>query len=106
MIETDTSLSSGIKLKCSRERLVETVALVARAVSSRTSVQVLAGILVAAENGQLRLAATDMELSITSSLEAEIEGEGESVVPGRVFVDACRSLPTSENEVVIEQATG
>jgi DNA polymerase-3 subunit beta len=106
MIETDTSLDSGIKLKCSRERLVETVVLVARAVSSRTSVQVLAGILVAAENGRLRLAATDMELSITSSLEAEIEGEGASVVPGRVFVDACRSLPTNESEVTIEQASG
>ena len=106
MIETDTSLSSGIKLKCSRERLVETVALVARAVSARTSVQVLAGILLRAEKGRLHLAATDMELSITSSLEADVEGEGESVVPGRVFVDACRSLPVNEADVTIEQASG
>jgi len=106
MIETDTSLGSGIKIKCSRESLVETVALVARAVSSRTSVQVLAGILITAEKGRLRLAATDMELSISSSLEAEVGEEGASVVPGRVFVDACRSLPTSESEVTIEQASG
>src|SRR5450759_269420 len=106
MIETDTSLDSGIKLKCSRERLIETVSLVSRAVSSRTSVQVLAGILVSVENGRLRLAATDMELSITSSLEAEVEGEGSSVVPGRIFVDACRSLPSSESDVKIEQASG
>ena len=106
MIETDTSLSSGIKLRCSRERLVETASMVARAVSSRSAVQVLAGVLVTAENGRVRLAATDMELSITSSFEAEIEGEGASVVPGRVFVDACRSLPSSESEVTIEQASG
>lgn len=106
MIEIDKNLVSGIKLKCSRERLIETVSLVSRAVSSRTSVQVLAGILVSVENGRLRLAATDMELSITSSLEAEVEGEGSSVVPGRIFVDACRSLPSSESDVKIEQASG
>ena len=33
MVETDTDLSSGIKLTCSREKLVETVTMVARAVS-------------------------------------------------------------------------
>ena len=106
MIETDSGLRSGIKITCSRDLLVETVAMVSRAVSSRTSVQVLAGILVTAENGQLRLAATDMELSIVSALEAEIESEGSSVVPGRVFVDACRSLPTGEEKVVLEQKAG
>ena len=80
--------------------------MVARAVSSRSAVKVLAGVLVTAENGQVHLAATDMELAITSSLEAEVDGEGASVVPGRVFVDACRSLPSSENEVTIEQVSG
>ena len=80
--------------------------MVARAVSSRSAVKVLAGVLVTAENGQVHLAATDMELAITSSLEANVEGEGASVVPGRVFVDACRSLPSSESEVTIEQESG
>lgn len=80
--------------------------MVARAVSSRSAVKVLAGVLVTAENGQVHLAATDMELAITSSLKAEVDGEGASVVPGRVFVDACRSLPSSESEVTIEQVSG
>lgn len=106
MIETDTSLSSGLKITCSRERLVEIASMVSRAVSSRSAVQVLAGILVTAEKGRVRLAATDMELSISSSLEANVEGEGASVVPGRVFVDACRSLPAAVSEVTIEQSDG
>jgi DNA polymerase-3 subunit beta len=106
MIETDKSLRSGMKISCSREHLAETVAMVSRAVSSRTSVQVLAGILITAENGQLRLAATDMELSIVSVLEAEVENDGASVVPGRVFVDACRSLPSGEEKVVLEHTEG
>jgi DNA polymerase-3 subunit beta len=106
MIETDTSLSSGIKIKCSREKLVETVSLVARAVSTRTAVQVLAGILLMAEKGKLSLAATDMEIAITAELEADVESEGASVLPGRVFADACRSLPSGADEVVLEQAGG
>lgn len=106
MIETDRGLRSGIKIECSREDLAETVAMVSRVVSSRTAVQVLAGILVTAEKGQLRLAATDMELSIMSTFEAEVENEGASVVPGRVFVEACRSLPSGEEKVVLEQTAG
>src|SRR5204862_1398436 len=50
--------------------------------------------------GELRLAATDMEVSLRSSLEASVEGEGAAVVPGRLLVDLARLLP--EGEVVIE----
>src|SRR5213076_2201084 len=45
-------------------------------------------------------AATDMEVSLRSSLEASVEGEGAAVVPGRLLVDLARLLP--EGEVVIE----
>ena len=48
----------------------------------------------------MHLAATDMELSLRSSLEAQIEGDGAVVVPGRLLVDLVRLLP--DNEVTIE----
>lgn len=106
MIDTDSGLCSGLKISCARENLVETVSMVSRAVSSRTAVNVLAGILVTAAEGQLSLAATDMEVSIASSLEVDVEGGGAFVVPGRVFMDACRSLPSDEDKVVLEQTPG
>jgi DNA polymerase-3 subunit beta len=106
MIETDTSQTAGLKITCSREKLVETVSLVSRAVSSRTAVQVLAGILIKVEQGRLSLAATDMEIAITTSFDVGVEGEGESVVPGRVFVEAVRSLPGALGEVTLEQPVG
>jgi DNA polymerase-3 subunit beta len=56
--------------------------------------------LLRAEGGRLHLAATDMELSLRSSLEAQVEGEGSVVVPGRLLVDLVRLLP--DNEVTIE----
>ena len=64
----------------------------------------LGGILLRAENGELHLAATDMELSLRTSLEAQVEGEGAVVVPGKVLVDLVRLLP--DEEVTIEHRAG
>ena len=84
MMETDIMVDSGMKLSCSRDELVQQLSIVARAVSTRTAVQILAGVLLQAEGGALRLAATDMELSLRSSLDADVDGEGAVVVPGRL----------------------
>src|SRR5262245_34986721 len=96
MMETAIMVGSGMKLTCSREDFVAKLGVVSRAVSTRSSVQILAGILLRAENGELELAATDMELSLRTSLEAQIDGEGVVVVPGRLLVDLARLLPESE----------
>src|SRR5439155_20011179 len=86
MIETDVMVGSGMKLVCSRAELGAKLAVVARAVSTRTAVQILSGILLRAEGGELHLAATDMELSVRASLEAQVDGDGAVVVPGRLLL--------------------
>jgi DNA polymerase-3 subunit beta len=100
MIETNTMVETGMKVVCQRDELSQKLGVVARAVSTRASVQILSGVLLRAESGRLHLAATDMELSLRSSLEAQVEGDGSVVVPGRLLVDLVRLLP--ENEVTIE----
>src|SRR5205809_312704 len=102
MIEsnTNTMVGTGMKVVCQREELSQRLGVVARAVSTRASVQILSGVLLRAEAGRLHLAATDMELSLRSSLEAQVEGDGAVVVPGRLLVDLVRLLP--DNEVTIE----
>jgi DNA polymerase-3 subunit beta len=94
--EADVMVGSGMKLTCARDDLVANLSVVSRAVSTRMTVQILAGILLRAEAGRLHLAATDMELSLRSSLDAEVEGEGAVVVPGRLLVDIARLLPDSD----------
>ena len=102
MLDAETVVSSGtMKVACSREELTQKLAVVSRGVSTRTAVQILGGILLNAEGGRLTLAATDMELSLRASLEAQVEGEGAVVVPGRLLVELARLLPDSE--VSIEQ---
>src|SRR4051794_18976333 len=101
MIDLEVMLADMLKLRVSQESLAEKLALVARAVSTRTAVLVLGGIRLKVENGQLELSATDMELSLRTTLEADVDGEGEVVVPGRLLLDIVRSLPSSD--VSIEQ---
>src|SRR5918996_2268563 len=96
MIETDVVLGSGMKISVPRDELAQRLGVVARAFSPRTAVQVLLGVLLRAEEGQLHLAATDMELSLRASLEADVDGDGAAVVPGRLLVDLVRQLPAGE----------
>src|SRR5262245_40644876 len=100
MTEIETAVGSAVKITCSKDALTRALAVVGRAVSNRATVQVLSGVLLRGGEGQLELAATDMELSLRLTVEAEVEGQGAVVAPGRLLVDLARLLPDSE--VVLE----
>src|SRR6187551_281203 len=99
MNQVETMVGSGLRLTCSRQEMVEKLAVVSRAVSMRPTVQILSGIWLQASDGTLELAATDMELSLRSSLDAEIAEPGTVVLPGRLLVDIAKLLPASEVEI-------
>jgi DNA polymerase III subunit beta len=96
MTTMDTVAATTMKVVCGREELAEKLQLVGRGVSTRTTVQILAGIMLRAAGGRLHLSATDMEISLRDSLEARVEDEGAIVVPGRLLVDIVRLLPAGE----------
>jgi DNA polymerase III subunit beta len=101
MMETEAVVAQGtLRVVCSRDELTRALGVVSRGVSTRTTVQILAGILLRASEGKLELAATDMELSLRTSLEAQIEADGSVVVPGRLLLELARLLP--EAEVTLE----
>jgi DNA polymerase III subunit beta len=114
MIEAEAVIAQGtLQATCLREALLQALSIVSRGVSTRTTVQILAGILLEARDDRLQLAATDMELSLRSSLEAKIESEGAVVVPGRLLLDIARLLPDAEvslehrlEEAVVEVRCG
>jgi DNA polymerase-3 subunit beta len=99
MIETDMVVGTGLRITVSKDELVSSLGVVSRAVSTRTSVQILSGILVEAQGSELRLAATDMELSLRATAPAEIAGDGAIVLPGKTFADIARLLPAGEVEI-------
>jgi len=97
MMETEAVVAQGtLKATCSRDELTRALGVVSRGVSTRTTVQILAGILLQASEGSLDLAATDMELSLRTSLDAQVESDGSVVVPGRLLLELARLLPDAE----------
>jgi DNA polymerase-3 subunit beta len=82
-----------LKLSTKRDELVSKLSVVSRAVSTRAATQSLAGILIAVdEGGQVRLSATDLEMGLQTDLEAEAEGQGSVLLPGRLLAELARSL--------------
>lgn len=108
MMETETApetVTTGtLKITCERDELASGLTVVTRAVSARSTVQVLAGVRLAASEEQLELAATDMELSLRATVDAEIDGDGIAVVPGKLLVDLVRLLP--QGRVTLEHREG
>src|SRR3954465_15837927 len=96
MIDSEVVVGTGLGITVPKDELSSKLAIVARGVSTRTAVLVLGGIQLRAEAGQLHLAATDMEVSLRSSVDAQVAGEGTVVVPGRLLLDIARSLPDSD----------
>jgi DNA polymerase-3 subunit beta len=114
MIEAEAVVAAGtLKTTCAREELLRGLGIVSRGVSTRTTVQILAGILLEGRDGRLSLAATDMELSLRTAIESNVESEGSVVVPGRLLLDIARLLPEAEvslehrlEEAVVEVRCG
>ncbi len=91
---------------CNTDLFSRKLALVSRGVSARSTIQLLSGILLEAEEGLVKLSATDMEISIQTSSEAEVEEAGRVVVPARIFNDVVRSLPGGELSLTHDRSEG
>ncbi len=89
-----------MKFVCEKKLLAEAVAGVSRAVTPSSTVPVLQGILIKAEGFKLYLTGYDLEMAITTSLEANVTEPGEIVLPAKLLSDMLRSL--SSEEVTIE----
>jgi DNA polymerase-3 subunit beta len=105
-METEVAVEQGLSLTSERAAFVDALSTVSRAVSSRTNVHVLAGILVRPHGDGLELAATDMELSLRTTVPAQLEGDGAVVVPGRLLTDVARLLPDASVSLAYRPETG
>ncbi len=81
-----------MEFQCQREALVQGIATVERAVSTRDTQPLLTGILVEAQKDRLRLVATDLELGVECFVPANVSAEGAAVLDGRVLAQIARKL--------------
>lgn len=93
-----------MKLTVARGELIESLAVVNRGLSSRSTLPILSGVLVSASSsGEVVMESTDLEVSVRHTLSlASVEREGSVVVPGRLFSDIVRSLPEAAVTLSVE----
>jgi DNA polymerase-3 subunit beta len=94
-----------MKVSCQQEQLAKGLSIVGRAVSTKTTLPVLNNILLATdkeEGGRLKLAATNLEISITVWVPAQVQEEGEITVPARLLGEFVSSLSSQGKESTVQ----
>lgn len=82
-----------MKLSCLQDNLAKGLSVVSRAVASRSTLPVLGNVLLATDQGRLKIAATNLELAVTCWIGAKVEADGAITVPARILSDFVNSLP-------------
>lgn len=94
-----------MKFKCQQENLLEGIQIVLKAVSMKSTLPILNGILFELEENQLTLSATDLELAIKYRVKTKEEVNGKMVAPARLIGDIVRNLPDEEIEFLLDEAS-
>ena len=82
-----------MKFSCLQENLAKGLAIVGRAVATRSTLPVLSNILMATDEGRLKLSATNLEVGISCWIGAKVEEDGATTVQARLLSDFVNSLP-------------
>jgi DNA polymerase-3 subunit beta len=94
-----------VKLSCLQENLAKGISIVSRVVSTRAVLPVLSNILMATDEGRLKLAATDLSTSITCWIGAKVEEDGAITIPARLLSDFVSSLPPAQIQMELVTRT-
>ena len=92
-----------MKLTIDRTTLQKSLARIARVVERRNTIPILSNILLSAQNGALRMKATDLDIEISESIEANIGDEGTTTVPALLLSDIARKLPDGEVSLALDK---
>jgi DNA polymerase-3 subunit beta len=82
-----------VRIRAERDDLSDVLSRAARALSPRSPLPILQGLLLAAEGQMLRVTGTDLDMTVRTELPVEVLEEGRTVVPGKLITEAARKLP-------------
>ena len=91
-----------MEIRVKRSQLLNELVPMQGIVERRTTIPVLSHILLRADSGSLHLAATDLDVSLTTSCPAEVEGEGGIAVQARKFLEIIRAVVGDEVHLTLE----
>ncbi len=94
-----------MKLSCLQENLNRGLNIVGRAVATRTTLPITNNVLLATDDGRLKLVATNLEMAISCWIGAKIEDEGAITVPARLLTEFVSSLPNDNIDINLSPQT-
>lgn len=94
-----------MKISCLQENLAKGLSTVGRAVSPRSTLPVLGNVLLAVDNGRLKLSATNLEIVITCWIGATVTDSGAITVPARTFSELINTFPQERVDLTLTKAT-
>jgi DNA polymerase-3 subunit beta len=94
-----------MKTSVLQDKLAKGLSIVARAVENRPTLPVLGNILVATEDARVKLAATNLEMSITTWIGAKVEKEGAITLPAKTLADLVNNLSPERVDLTLDTAT-
>ena len=92
-----------MNVSCLQENLQRSLAQVSRAVATKTALPVLSNVLLSTDDGRLRIAATNLEIGITTWIGAAIETEGQITVDARLLAEFVNTLPNETVNLTVER---
>ena len=90
-----------MKVSCPQENLNKGLGVVGRAVATRTTLPITSHVLMATDDGRLKLAATNLEIALSCWIGAQVEEEGSITIPARLLLDFVSSLPAEKIEMTL-----
>lgn len=94
-----------MRVSCLQENLSRGLNIVGRAVSPRSTLPVLGNILLATDEGRLKLAATNLEIGISCWIGAKVEDDGAVTVPSRLLGEFVNQLPAERIDMDLSVRT-
>lgn len=88
-----------MKIICNQKNLAAKISIVQKAISSKTTIDILKGICLKAKNGEVILTGYDLEIGIQVPLQTEVIEEGDIVINSKLFGDIIRKLPDEQVEI-------
>lgn len=92
-----------MKFQIDRDTLQEALTQVQHVVSTRTTMPILSNVLIEADELGLRLSTSDLDVTISMRVPAEVEVTGETTLPARRFASIVRELASDEVEVTVDE---
>ena len=91
-----------MNLTISKEQIMHGLQAVQNVVSTRTTLPILSNVLLEAEGNRLKLTATDLDVTVTCSVEAQVKKPGSTTVPVKKLFGIIRELNNGDIELEVK----